>query len=108
MTHLTYTDGEPVQVGDRVTAEGVVTRTDADSGLLIVFGGDLSTMEWLDPRAIASHSSPPIKAGDKAVHYSCPDRPLNVIAVCGPHAWVERESGALLTVDLSALRRVTP
>ena len=29
MTQLTYTDGEPVQVGDRVTVEGVVAKVSA-------------------------------------------------------------------------------
>ena len=97
---LTYTDGEPVQVGDRVTLEGEV----------IGFTGDYVRVKapfetWLiNPRDITSHSSPPIKAGDKATWNS---GSVVVLAIDGKHAWI-RAGDARFTADVADLRRVTP
>ena len=101
---LTYTDGEPVQVGDRVTVEGVVV-TAIDPALIRVsfpYG-----QQWLMPHLILSHSSPPIKAGDM-VTSTLWDGPACVKSVDGDYAWVLLPSGRYWSVALSRLRRVTP
>ena len=105
---LTYTDGEPVQVGDRVTVGGVVRLIGGDAVQVTVSVCGNSTMPlWFPPKEFLSHSSPQIKAGDMVTSILW-DGPACVKSVDGDYAWVLLPSGRYWSVALSRLRRVTP